>query len=181
MLRRISAALIIACLAAPAWAGPAQRKNLQVLNDVFKQVNTYSMFTIFDDVSASIDNGVVTLSGKVTMPYKRQEIEKRVAKVDGVEEIHNLIGVLPVSQFDDDLRYRIARAIYSHPNFWTYATMSNPPIHIVVDKGHVTLTGVVNSDVDRMLARSLASQSQAFSVKSELKTDSEAKRALEGV
>src|SRR5262245_24957412 len=117
MLRRISAALIIACVAASAWAGPAQRKNLQVLNDVFKQVNTYSMFTIFDDVSASIDNGVVTLSGKVTMPYKKQEIEKRVAKVDGVEEIHNLIGVLPVSQFDDDLRYRIARTIYGHPNF----------------------------------------------------------------
>jgi osmotically-inducible protein OsmY len=59
--------------------------------------------------------------------------------------------------------------------------MAVPPIHIVVERGHVTLTGVVNSEVDRMLARSLASQSQAFSVKSELKTDAEAKRVLEGV
>ena len=182
MFRHISAAvLLLACLAAPAWAGPADRKNLQVLNDVLKQVNTYSMFTIFDDVSASVEDGVVTLTGKVTMPYKRTEIAKRVAKVDDVRDVHNLIDVFPVSQFDDDLRYRIARAIYSHPSFWTYATMAVPPIHIVVERGHVTLTGVVNNDVDRMLARSLASQSQAFSVKSELKTDAEAKRALEGV
>lgn len=181
MFRRLSAALIIACLAVPAWAGAAQRKNLQVLNDVFKQVSTYSMFTIFDDVSAAIENGVVTLTGRVTMPYKKQDLEKRVARVDGVEEIHNLIGVLPVSQFDNDLRYQIAKAIYGHPSFWMYATMAVPPIHIVVEQGHVTLTGVVNSEVDKMLARSLASQSQAFSVKSELRTEAEVKRALEGV
>jgi len=181
MFRRISAALFIACLAVPAWAGHADRKNLQVLNDVLKQVNTYAMFTIFDDVSASVEDGVVTLTGKVTMPYKRTDIAKRAAKVDGVLEVHNLIGVLPVSQFDNDLRYRVAKAIYGHPSFWTYATMAVPPIHIVVERGHVTLTGIVNSEVDRMLSRSLASQSQAFSVKSELKTDAEAKRVLEGV
>ena len=181
MARRISAALIVACLAVPAWAGTVDRKNLQVLNDVLKQVSTYAMFTIFDDVSASVDNGVVTLTGKVTMPYKRTDIAKRVAKVAGVLEVQNLIGVLPVSQFDNDLRYQIAKAIYGHPSFWTYATMAVPPIHIVVEQGRVTLTGIVNNEVDRMLARSLASQSQAFSVKSELKTEAEAKRALEGV
>lgn len=181
MFQRISAALIIACLAVPASAGAADRKDLQVLNDVLKQVNTYAMFTIFDDVSASVDNGAVTLTGKVTMPYKRTDIAKRVAKVDGVLEVQNLIGVLPVSPFDSDLRYQIAKAIYGHPSFWMYATMLVPPIHIVVEQGHVRLTGVVNSEVDRMLARSLASQSQAFSVESELKTEAEAKRALEGV
>ena len=181
MFRQIAAALVIASLAAPAWAGAAERKDLQVLNDVLKQVNTYSWFTIFDDVNVSMDNGLVTLTGKVTMPFKRGEIGKRVAKVDGVRGVQNQIAVLSVSLFDDDLRYGIARAIYGHPSFWNYATMADPPIHIVVDRGHVTLTGVVNNEVDRMLARSLASQSQAFSVKSELKTDAEAKRTLEGV
>lgn len=181
MFRQIAAALVIASLAAPAWAGAVERKDLQVLNDVLKQVNTYSWFTIFDDVNVSMDNGLVTLTGKVTMPFKRGEIGKRVAKVDGVRGVQNQIAVLSVSLFDDDLRYGIARAIYGHPSFWNYATMADPPIHIVVDRGHVTLTGVVNNEVDRMLARSLASQSQAFSVKSELKTDAEAKRTLEGV
>ncbi len=75
-------------------------------------------------------------------------------------QVVNHVKVLPVSQFDDQLRYRIARAIYGNSNFWNYAIMANPPIHIVVEHGRVTLTGVVQSEVDRMLARSLATQSR---------------------
>ena len=71
-------------------------------------------------------DGVVTLTGKVTMPYKRNDIEKRVAKVDGVREVRDEITVLPVSQFDDELRYRIARSIYGNSNFWNYAIMAEP-------------------------------------------------------
>ena len=136
-------------------------------------------FTIFDDVNANVKDGVVTLTGRVTMPYKKDDIEKRVAKIDGVRGVLDNIAVLPVSQFDDQLRVRIARAIYNNSNFWNYAIMPNPPIHIVVDRGRVTLTGVVNSEVDRMLARSLATQFGALSVTSDLKTDAEVREALE--
>ena len=142
-------------------AATRRRKDLQVFNDISKAVNRYSQFTIFDNVDANVKDGVVTLTGQVTMPYKREDIEKRVAKVDGVRQVRDQIAVLPVSQFDDQLRYRIARAIYGNPNFWNYAIMANPPIHIVVEHGHVTLTGVVQSEVDRMLARSLAASSSA--------------------
>ena len=41
----------------------------------------------------------------------------------------------------------------------------------------MTLTGVVQSDVDRMLARSLATQFGVMSVKNELKTDAEVRDA----
>jgi len=155
------------------------RKNLQVYNDISKAVNRYAYFTIFDDVDVAVKDGIVTLTGKVTMPYKRDEIGKRVAKVDGVTEVRNQIGVLPVSQFDDQLRQRIARSIYRNGNFANYAIMANPPIHIVVENGRVTLTGVVNSNVDRMLARSLATQFGSFSVTNNLKTDAEVREALE--
>jgi len=57
--------------------------------------------------------------------------------------------------------------------------MPNPPIHIVVENGRVTLTGVVRSDVDRVLARSLATAFGAFSVTNDLKTDAEVQAALE--
>jgi hyperosmotically inducible protein len=89
--------------------------------------------------------------------------------------------VLPVSQFDNDLRQRIARSIYGHSNFWRYASMANPPIHIIVEHGRVTLTGVVGSNVDRMLARALASQFGAFSVTVQLRTDAETREAELGV
>ena len=87
--------------------------------------------------------------------------------------------MLPVSQFDDELRFRIARAIYSNSSFWNYAAMANPPIRVVVNRGRVTLEGVVQSNVERMLARSLASGFGEFEVKNELKTDAEVREAME--
>ena len=174
----ILAAALLLCAQA-ALAQPAERKDLQVFNDVAKAVNRYEQFTIFDDVSANVKNGVVTLEGKVTMPYKKNDIEKRVARVDGVNQIVNKIEVLPVSTWDDELRYRIARAIYGNANFWNYAASANPPIHIVVDRGRVTLTGVVQSEVEKMLARSLVTQNGVLSVTNKLQTAAEAREQLE--
>jgi len=162
-------------------AGAVERRDAAIFKDVAKQVTTYSRFTVFDDVQASVTEGVVTLYGKVTMPYKRDDLARRVGKVEGVKQVVNKIGVLPVSQFDDELRYRIARAIYGDPSFWHYASMANPPIHIVVQDGRVTLTGVVNNEVEKMLARSLATGFNAFSVDSQLKTDAEARAEMEKV
>jgi hyperosmotically inducible protein len=156
-----------------AQTSESDRKDFQVAKDIAKTVQRYSQFTIFDDVSANVKDGMVTLTGKVTMPYKRDDIAKRIAKVDGVRGVSDQISVLPVSQFDDELRYRIARSIYNNSNFWNYAIMPNPPIHIVVEHGRVTLTGVVQSEVDRALARSLATQFGALSVTNTLKTDAE--------
>jgi hyperosmotically inducible protein len=155
--------------------------NLQIFRDVSNQVLRYTQFTIFDSVHANVDDGIVTLTGKVTMPFKRQDIERRVTKVNGVREVHNKIEVLPVSIHDDELRYRIARAIYGNSAFWNYAAMVNPPIHVIVEHGRVTLEGVVNNNVERMLARSLATSFDAFSVTNNLKTDAELKSELEKI
>ena len=160
-------------------ANQIAREDLQVFNDIADQVNRYTQITIFDSIAASVDDGRVVLSGWVTMPFKRDDIERRVRKVDGVMTVDNKIGVLPVSQFDDELRFRIARAIYSNSSFWNYAAMANPPIRVVVNRGRVTLEGVVQSNVERMLARSLASGFGAFDVRNELKTDAEVREAME--
>ena len=170
---------LTASIAHAASGDVGDRKDFQVFKDVATSVERYAQFTIFDDVSANVTDGVVTLTGKVTMPYKRDDMEKRVAKINGVRSVRDEITVLPVSQFDDELRYRIAGSIYNNSNFWNYAIMANPPIHIVVEHGRVTLTGVVQSEVDRMLARSLATQFGAFSVTNDLKTDAEVSAALE--
>ena len=183
MLRKlIPFALGIVLIGNVAFADAGQeRKDLGVFNDVSKAVTHYAQFTIFDNVDVAVKDGVVTLTGDVTMPYKRDDIEKRVAKVDGVHQVSNQIKVLPVSQSDDQLRYRIARAIYDNPNFWNYAIGPNPSIHIVVEHGRVTLAGVVNNNTDRMIARSLAHQFPAMSVKNDLKTDAEVRDLLETI
>ena len=93
--------------------------------------------------------------------------------------VRNRITTLPVSLFDNELRERIAWAIYGTSGFERYAIQPNPPIHIIVENGHVTLTGVVNNEVERMLAMTRASSFNAFSVKNELKTDAEKRAELE--
>lgn len=182
MLTRLSmlaAGFALSTTVAHAAPNAGERKDQQVLKDISASVERYTQFTIFDDVSAEVKDGAVTLTGRVTMPFKRDDIEKRVLKVDGVRTVRDGIAVLPVSTFDDGLRYRIARSIYSNSNFWNYAIMPNPPIHIVVEHGRVTLTGVVGNDMDRILARALASQSGAFKITNELKTDEEMRSLLE--
>ena len=162
-------------------ASAQERKDLQVFRDISNSVNRYTQFTIFDNIEALVTDGNVVLSGWVTMPYKKNDIERRVRKIDGVAMVENKIEVLPVSQFDDELRYRIARAIYSNSSFWNYAAMANPPIHIVVNRGRVVLTGVVQSNVERMLARSLATGFGSFEVTNALKTDEEMRAELEKI
>jgi hyperosmotically inducible protein len=175
----IRIAVIFAMLIAGASGTAAQdRRDIRLADEVGRTVRSYTQFTIFDDVSGRVDAGVVTLDGKVTMPYKKTDIERLVGRIDGVREVKSTIQVLPVSRFDDELRSRIARAIYGNPSFWNYAAMANPPIHIIVERGRVTLTGVVNSEVDRMLARSLATGQGELSVTNELRTDAEMKSSL---
>ena len=179
MARRLLWLAVAAVLLPAGLFAQAERKDLQVFLDISREVNGYPRFTVFDDVAASVTGGEVTLTGRVTMPFKAKDIASRVAKVPGVVSVRNDIRVLPTSLFDDDLRYRISRSIYASPAFWHYASMSNPPIHILVENGHVTLTGVVHDDVERALARSLASSWGALSVASQLKTDAEVRASLE--
>ncbi len=178
-------ALSALSLTAPAAAtagttDDGSRKDLQLFNDVSKAVTRYVHFTVFDSVDASVKDGIVTLTGRVTMPFKKDDIEKRVSKIDGVRQVRDEISVLPVSQFDDQIRYKVARAIYTNPNFWNYAILADPPIHVVVEHSRVTLTGTVQSEVEKALARSIAtSQFGVMSVTNNLKTEAEVKDALE--
>jgi hyperosmotically inducible protein len=168
-------------LCAATAASAQERKDLQLFRDVTGSVNRYTQFTIFDSIDASVSEGNVVLDGWVTMPYKKDDIERRVRRIDGINGVENKIQVLPVSQFDDELRFGIARAIYGNSAFWHYAAMVNPPIHIVVRGGRVTLQGVVQNNVERQLARSLATGFGSFEVKNELKTDEEVQAELERI
>jgi hypothetical protein len=50
-----------------------------------------------------------------------------------------------------------------------------------VEHGRVTLEGVVRSNVDRMVARSIASSFTSFGLTNDLKTEAEAKAELEKI
>ena len=62
-------------------AQTAERKDLQVFNDIADQVNRYTQLTIFDSISASVDDGRVVLTGWVTMPLQARR--PREARAQG--------------------------------------------------------------------------------------------------
>jgi osmotically-inducible protein OsmY len=124
-------------------------------------------------VDAEVRGAVVTLTGWVMSASARDEIAQRIQGVARVREVRNRIAVLPGSAADDDLRRKLARGIYGNASFWNYAATEHPTIRIIVEHGHVTLAGSVRTEADRALARALATQFDARSVTSLLRTDAE--------
>ena len=110
---------------------------------------------IYDYAEGSVRNGVVTLAGAVTDPDKSTELVERIEKIPGVQDLDNRIVPLPLSPFDERIRVEIGSRIYGDPQFSNYSAAA-PPIHIIVENGHVTLFGWVVSSIDRRQAESAA-------------------------
>jgi osmotically-inducible protein OsmY len=126
------------------------------VSELVGRVLTYPHYTVFDDVTFQLeDEGVVTLGGYVTMPFKKDELEERVAKVRGVRDLRSQIQVLPASPSDDRLREVLFERIYGNELFVGYADRTHPPIHIIVSRGNVILSGAVRSNVEKRQAESI--------------------------
>ena len=129
--------------------------DLALVRGVGDAIRRYDLYTVYDNIEGRVRNGAVRLDGAVTDPKKAADIVERVAKVRGVQAIDNRIDVLPANQSDDRLRVTIATAIYSDEAFENYS-MVDPPVHVIVNNGHVTLVGVVRSQIERIKAESIA-------------------------
>ncbi len=112
----------------------------------------------FNFVTASVDNGVVTLEGATRTDYNRDSALWLVNRTPGVKDVVDNVKVLPPSPFDDRIRIATARAIYRYPGLNRYAIDPGKPIRIVVDGGHVTLYGAVLSQADKNIAGIRAGQ-----------------------
>ena len=106
-------------------------------------------YTLFDNLEYKVEGSKVTLMGEVVRPNLKDDAASAVKHVRGVETVDNQIKVLPLSPMDNQLRRAEYRAIYSQPNLQMYAMQSVPPIHIIVNNGHVTLEGVVAKKADK--------------------------------
>jgi hyperosmotically inducible protein len=141
--------------------------------EVVKSLQRYERYTVYDYVDGRVRDGVVTLTGAVTMPLKQDEIAERIEKIPGVQDLKNGVTVLPVSQADDRIRTVIATQIYRDSLFINYSR-ALPPVHVIVDHGHVTLVGIVTSQIERQKADAIARMvSGVFSVDNQIHLASE--------
>src|SRR4029077_19063925 len=106
-------------------------------------------YSVFDNLEYRVDGDTITLMGQVTRPVIKDEAEFSVKKIEGVKVVENQIEVLPPSPFDDQVRRKEYRSIYSFGPLQPYALGVNPGIHIIVKGGNVTLEGVVRTQADK--------------------------------
>jgi len=124
---------------------------------------------VFDNLEYRVDGNEVTLTGQVTQLRLKSDAERAVKRIEGVTHVNNEIEVLPLSPSDDRLRLRLFRVVYGYAPLQKYALGVNKPIRIIVNRGHVNLEGVVDTEADKNIAFIRANGvSDVFSVRNNL-------------
>lgn len=133
------------------------------------EVDRVGFGQVFDAISVQVQDGVVTLGGHAVGPVAQQSAVSLVSYQPGVKGVINKISVDPVSPFDNRIRVQVFHAIYRYPPLRRYAMVPSRPIRISVQNGHVTLYGIVDSQMDKQLIYTRAMQvPNVFSVTNDL-------------
>src|SRR5271169_4546154 len=174
----------IAVLASPAIqdnppANVLPQKSLdRIVKEVRHELVMLPYYGVFDNLSYKVDpDGTVTLLGQVARPTLKSDAGNVVKRIEGVEKVVNNIEVLPTSFNDDRIRRAAYRAIYGNSVLSQYQLRAVPPIHIIVNNGHITLEGIVARQMDKQIAGIQANGVQgAFSVTNNLVVEEQEKK-----
>jgi len=163
------AALTAVVTAAAEAQAPREDRTVRAVR---RELLTLPYYGVFDHLAFTIDKGTVTLLGQVRTGSLKRDSERVIEDIEGVEQVVNNIEILPASTHDDQIRMAAYRAIYRHDSLERYAIQALPPIHIIVRNGHITLEGVVDTQLDKTIAAAQArSVPQVFSVTDNLRVD----------
>ena len=132
-------------------SSPAENSARALAEQVGRELMSLSYYGVFDSLSFRVDAGKVTLSGQVTQPVVKEDAERAVRRIPGVQGVVDQIEVLPLSRMDDQIRRGVYYAVYGYAPLERYGFGSQPAIRIIVKNGRVTLTGSVANQMDRSL------------------------------
>ena len=149
----------------------------RLAREVRHQLVLLPYYSLFDWFQFSVQGHTVTLQGEVVQPVLKSDAENVVKHIEGVEQVVNNLKVLPLSDLDNRIRRAEFRAIYGNPALSDrYGFQAMPPIHIIVDSGHVILKGFVANAMDKNIAGVQANGvPNVFSVDNQLQVDEQPK------
>ncbi len=135
----------------------SSREDADIARDLTHEIRVFPFYDIFDLVTGEVRDGVVTLRGAVRLPQRFNDYANLAKNVGGVKSVVNELEVLPASSYDDQIRWRVARAVYGSSALGPrYAVQALPPVHVIVKNGNVRLEGVVRTQLDKQLAERAA-------------------------
>ena len=144
---------------------------MKIATEVRHELLMLPYYSLFDDLEYSVQGRTVTLSGSVTNIHSetRQDAERAVQKIEGVEKVINNITVDPPAPFDQQIREQVYRKLNNAGGLSQYFWQAAPSIHIIVRNSNVTLKGYVDSVGDKDLAGITVKEiANVFNVKNEL-------------
>src|SRR5258708_3938451 len=144
----LAATLALAGIAGATTGPSGPLTDSQIAAKAAHEIRMYSRYTIWDNLNVRVHDGNLELTGQVSQPFKKQDLQRIVQSVPGVTSVTNRVEVLPVSFNDDNLRIRVARAIYRDSALSRYAIQAVPPIHIIGKNGQRTLEGVLTNQLE---------------------------------
>jgi hyperosmotically inducible protein len=178
LLAVLSSALTFSATAQETRQALSQKGVDRIVKEVRHELVMLPFYGVFDNLGYKVDpDGTVTLLGQVSRPVLKSDAENVAKRIEGVEKVINNLEVLPASPNDDRIRRAAYRAIYNNSTLSQYQLRAVPPIHIIVNKGHITLEGVVARQMDKQIAGMQANSVQgAFSVTNNLQVEEAEKK-----
>lgn len=179
----------------------SQEDTTRIVNEVQKQIGSLPDYSVFDWITFGIQGKKLILKGYASRPILKDEVQRVVKDIQGIDSVDNQIEVLPLSTNDDRIRVSVYNLVYRSPALSKYnanqggiwrggsvARMAggitvDPPIgfhaiHIIVNNGHVTLYGAVLNSGDSTIAMMQANSAPgAFSVDNELAVEGTSRRS----
>lgn len=109
---------------------------------VFKKIVSLPRYGVFDFIQYQINGDTVVLSGKVATLGTKRDAASAVKSIEGVSSVVNNIEELPLGSFDNGIRRELLTTFINRGPAQYFSTI-NPDVHIIVDRGRVTLEGYV--------------------------------------
>ena len=150
----VAAALTIWVLGLPQISYAAPGTGIGAGQDAGSDAQAKLKKSQFKDVKVTVDNGIATLTGSVSLYEYKKDAANRVRKAKGVTAVRNEIEVAGPNVSDSDLKTKLVEKLtYDRVG---YGNAFNA-ISVDVQNGMVTLAGHARTDVDKDSALALVS------------------------
>jgi hyperosmotically inducible protein len=141
--RALALACVLTISSHSLWSQAPSAQDQQTQADISKTLDKKQ----FKGVKASVQGGIVTLTGTVDVYRDKEDAEHRIRHVKGLKQVQNEIAVAGPTIEDETLRSKLAEKLtYDRVGYGTTAFNS---FTISVQNGVVTLGGTAYGPVDK--------------------------------
>jgi osmotically-inducible protein OsmY len=134
---------------AVAMASDSRSPGHHLAASVARAIERLPDYGVFDLLTFTIEDGIVTLDGFATRPEIAPAAVAAIERIGGINRVVNKVQLLPTSAQDEWIRLAVFHRLYEEDFVTRYANGGCYLIHIVVRNGHVKLVGVVDDELDK--------------------------------